>query len=138
MENGKKMIEQSSESYQKIILNIRQDRDFILVRSKYSDECFGNFFIEIKYKETIKIGILNDRSRIEIDLLLTEGLLKNRIPLAFVVEVFSLNQSESVKYVYDSSEDTYDYLIQHKDVLEAIMEKRLQKTIIHKWKKKHF
>ena len=132
------MTESSSVSYQKLIHNIRQDRDFRLVSSMYRDECFGNFFIEMRYKEAIKVEILSDRSRIEIDLLLTEGLLKNRIPLAFVIEAFSLNQSETVKYVYDSSVEAYDYLIQNKDVLEAIVEKRLQKTLIRKWKKKHF
>ena len=118
-------------NFQMIIRKIKSDADFNIMFSEYSDSFMGSFLIETKYKNSITFEIINDRSRIEIDILLSGLFFTERIPLAFFAELLFPNKTDVPKYVYKDGIDVYNCLIQNKYILDTI-------TIMDKCQQKKF
>ena len=131
-------METKSKHLQLLIQKIKSDPDFGIVESEYSAQFFGNYLIRIKYKDSVTIEIVNDRSKIETDVLLSGLLSAERVPLAFIEEELLPDKKAAPEYVCESGDEAYDHIVRNKNVLDAVMDKSVQKTILRKWKRKRF
>ena len=131
-------METKSNEYQLLTQKIKNDADFSMEDSEYSAQFFGNYLIRIKYKDSVTIEIVNDRSKIETDVLLSGLLSAERVPLAFIEEELLPDKKQVPEYVFENADEAYDHIVRNKNVLDAVMDKSAQKTILRKWKRKRF
>ena len=131
-------MEQYAVNYRSVIRALQCDADFNVIAAEYSYSHFGNYLIEINYKNAVAIEIINDRSKIEIDVLISGLLSMEKVPLAFAAEQLLSEKDGVPQYVYDDSQDMYDCLVQNKSIFDMLRDKHRQRTILRKWRRKRY
>ena len=98
----------------------------------------SRYNVRMKYKDSVTVEVVNDRSKTETDVLLSGLLSAERIPLAFIEEQLLPDKKAAPEYVCESGDEAYDWLVRNKRVLDALMDKSVQRMILRKWQRKRF
>lgn len=120
--------------YKELLNILSENKDFSICESKYSYQHFGNFSIELLYKNKIKIHILNDRGIIEIFLTHKSLFSTDTVPLGFAIDIIKNCTSKNAIYTFSNNYDAYLFLINSTVYINEIIEKDLLKKIFRNFK----
>ena len=120
--------------YEDLLNNLYENKDFCICENKYSSQFFGNFNIELSYKNKIKLRILNDRDIIEI-LLIYHLFFWDDVPLGFAIDFLKNCINRSKTYTFSNLSDAYLFLENSLVYLDEIIEKNLLKNIFKAFNK---
>ena len=124
--------------YEKLIRLLAQDENFHLVSCVYTDLSFGNFSVVFRYKDSLAIEVLSDRSKIEVSLVDSTFFSKGTVPLEYAIAFLSGYQDKKINYVYDDLSVAFSCLVRSKSHLDEIIERKKLRGIVRKWKRKLF
>lgn len=115
--------------YKELLSKIDENCNFSIKRKICSDNFFGDFLIELLYKNKITVRIINDRGIIKI--FITAFCCE--VPFEFAVEYVNRVKHKNCTYNFRQLECAYDFLKENVAVLDTIIEEKTMCKIILKW-----
>lgn len=121
-------------TYSELIHNISIDNDLSISKTEFSNQHFGSFIVEFKYKNSLIIQILSDRGIIEVSIIVPTLFSSMAVPLKYAVSFVRQDIGQQKFYTFNEVKDAYLFFQSSYDALDLIIRDNLIKSIVNHWK----